>query len=652
MRMLSILLFASSAATFNITAAEPTIIVDAGVSVAPIVVYADAPLRTRAVADELADYIEKTSGARPEVVEGEPDPLPKAAIWVGYQPVLETLMPELDFNFEHPEEILIAAANGHLVVAGRDRWVPGHTTVMIRGNSVEGKQQEYGTINAVYTFLQDQLGVRWLWPGELGEDIQPRRTIAFEPFVYRYHPQIRHRHGVMAFSSIPGWGYGRSHDWVRRQRLQLDSLEMSGHAFMDWAERFGESNPEYFALQPDGRRGVVGRPTVVKMCEANPDVWQQWLETNVRERLAEDPTRRLFGAAHNDNWATGYCTCDDCRAWDHPDAELRTFRWPGLALQMPAISDRHVTFANTLARLLNEEFPEEDYHVTIMAYGHTRPAPMEAVPDDNVIVASVANFFGRRDLVDGGYSGSEREQTHRQQFLAWGEIAPKLIWRPNTGSPVGAQQGQPDIFLQEIIEDWRMIAEAGCIGIWIDMIWEHWSTQGVQYYLMAQLTWNPWQDGQAVLDDYYSRGFGPAADAVKQYWTLLEEVRTEYYYERGARDYPEIYNDSLFARATTPLDEAQAAVGGYDEKYRARIDFLRFGLDYTRQMIRLREAMGRHRAGDETAGDDARAIWDDIAALEVYGRENLPHAINWGPLRRGTPRMRGLNPDHVKVGSR
>ena len=52
------------------------VLVDEGVSLAPIVLAADVGPDTRRAADELAGYIEKISGARPEVLEGEPDPLP------------------------------------------------------------------------------------------------------------------------------------------------------------------------------------------------------------------------------------------------------------------------------------------------------------------------------------------------------------------------------------------------------------------------------------------------------------------------------------------------------------------------------------------------------------------------------------------------
>lgn len=44
-------------------------------------------------------------------------------------------------------------------------------------------------------FLQDRLGVRWLWPGE--EDVVPCERIAVAPGEVRYHPQIRARGGLL-----------------------------------------------------------------------------------------------------------------------------------------------------------------------------------------------------------------------------------------------------------------------------------------------------------------------------------------------------------------------------------------------------------------------------------------------------------------------
>ena len=315
------------------------ILVENGESRMPIVIFADAPPMTRRAADELAHYIEKISGARPEVLEGHPDPLPASAIWVGVQPVLTELFPDQDFDFEHPGEILIAANASHLVVAGRDRWNPDHLVVPIRlGRTFDGFQLEYGTHNAVYTFLQDFLDVRWLWPGELGEDVRRQDTLAFDPFVYRYHPQVLARETLMPWASwrwssrtlgpedqVMSEAGAASHYWKRAQRLQLSELNYPRTCHGPWGgwwRRFHQSNPEFFALQPDGTRGGGERPYPsegnIKMCFSNPDLWQQWL-ADVEAELAEDPNLRVLNVSPGDGWFSGHCICESCRAWDHPE---------------------------------------------------------------------------------------------------------------------------------------------------------------------------------------------------------------------------------------------------------------------------------------------------------------------------------------------
>jgi hypothetical protein len=291
---------------------------------------------------------------------------------------------------------LITANEKHLVIAGRDRWNPQQLTVPGKDGKPVPKQQEAGTANAVYTFLQEQLGVRWLWPGELGIDVVRSDTIEVKPFEFRYYPQIRGRGGVFHFSSqLNTRGYGHSHEWTRMQRLQLDSLDMSGgHGFADWWERYHKTHPEIFALQPDGTRSGFPNPRTVKLCMSNPLVGELWLK-DVQQQLSEDPTQTVFNASPNDGWSSGHCVCEDCSAWDHPDGEPRLFHWKNHREQRPALSDRDVTFANKMGELLKAKYPDKDYRVLMMSYGHSRPAPVKARPADNVIMSIVANFFGR-----------------------------------------------------------------------------------------------------------------------------------------------------------------------------------------------------------------------------------------------------------------
>ncbi len=619
-------------------------LVENGVSVAPIIVFQDAPPRTREAAVTLAEYLEKISGARPQILDGEPNPLPPRAIWIGFQPALKKLFPKTDFDFQHPEEIFLAANENHLVIAGRDRWDAQRLTVPGKDGKPVPKQQEYGTANAVYTFLQDRLDVRWLWPGELGEDLIRRDTIRLAPFEQRYHPSIRSRGGVFHFSSqLTTRGYGRAHEWTRRQRLQLESLEMEGgHGFGDWWERYHKTHPEIFALQPDGTRSGFPNPRTVKLCMSNPKVGELWL-AGVAEDLAKDPTRTIFNASPNDGWSSGHCVCADCSAWDHPDGEPRVFHWFKKNEKRPALSDRDVTFANQLGELLKQKYPGKDYRVLMLSYGHSRPAPVAARPADNVIMSIVANFFGRTGLVD---RGSTRGDTYRQQFEAWAKIVPAMLWRPNTGSPAGWQQGLPDLHIAQTVKDLKDVAAANCLGIYIDGVWEHWATQGPQYYVMAQLAWNPAQDASAILDDYYRRGFGPAAEPVRAYFEMWEQARMAHVAEHGEAgvfNFPRLYNAERLRAAAAHLERAAKAAAGASGPYAERVEFVRAGLTFTQYVIENATLMRRYwLQKDEALGAQVRKNWEAMEQLCAAH----PYAINWGPVRPTTDRMLGLHPEH------
>ncbi len=601
-------------------------LVEDGESAVPVVIIDDAPPMTMRAAEELVEYIEKVSGARPELIVGEPDPLPDSAVWVGYQPVLEEIFLETDFDFEHAEEILIAANDSHLVIAGRDRWHPDHLVVEARNRTIEGKQQEYGTINAVYTFLQDYLDVRWLWPGELGTDIIERDTISFSPFEYRYHPQFRVRSTLFRLSEL-GDNRGHSHQWVRLQRLQLDSMGFQGgHPFSGWWDRFHETNPEFFALQPDGTRGggeeAWPNPRTVKMCKSNPALWDQWLQ-DVEATLERDPNRITFGANANDSGRRGYCICESCLAWDNPDGTPTLHTWEGISQEYVTQADRQITFANTLGRMLKERFPDKDLYVTAMAYGASRPAPELAEADDNVFASSVTNFHNRY---------GDMAEKHRNDLREWSEAVDNIFWRPNLGSSAGRKIGLPNSAPHAAIKDMRFAAEMDVMGLFFDTMWEqHWSTQGPYFYMLAQMAWDPYADGEEILSDYYRRAFGEAADDIEAYWTMMEESATEILKGHGTMS--EIWNDDFFDEAEVHLDNASASVENEPEIYEKRIDFLRAGLEYSRLRLDIviqNQILRDEHQDDEGAEDKIRENWRRILELD----EEYPDAFHSWYLRR------------------
>lgn len=542
----------------------------------PVIIPGDASTATREAAEDLALYLHKITGAKPTLIEGMPKPLPASAIWVGMQPQLDKLFPGQSLTFNHPEEILFIANNHHLLIAGRDSFQ-------------NDTQSEFGTANAVYTFLQKHLNVRWLWPGELGEDIQPQSSVSFEPFTYRYNPPLRERrfHYPRNLANM-----AEHNHWWKVQQRGRDSLHHSeSHSFYDWWEKYNKSNPEYFALQPNGTRTPLQHPKLIKLCISNPAVAKQWLD-NAEQTIKENPSLTLIGAMPNDSG--GWCVCDNCKSWDHPDTP------DGV------LTDRYVRFWNILARGLKERFPNRDLMLNVLAYSRNRNPPIGVKLEDNICIGYVGNF---------PITSAAERKSQKDGWSEWSAMASKMRYRPNLFWYSGGMWGFPTYEPQNTIEDFKFIANDGCVGLEVDSAFMNWSVLGPQLYLLAQLAYEPNQDGQALLTDYFQRGFGPAAEIVQSYFDLMHKAHQDIVAAENYRSgsisrfnvlitIETVYGPAYEKQAGELLDQADAAVKD-QPLYKQRVAFLRAGLEFVALQRDILIAMRKVR---ESSGMDADAI--------------------------------------------
>ena len=231
------------------------------------------------------------------------------------------------------------------------------------------------------------------------------------------------------------------------------------------------------------------------------------------------------------------------------------------------------------------------------------------------------------------------------------------MWRPNLGSPAGLSWGMPDVAMTQAGEDFRFAADTHCLGLYFDLFWQHWANQGPHYYGLAHLAWNPQVDVASVMDDYYERGFGTAEADVKAYWQLLERTRMDFVAEEPSRhrafDLPKKYTPELFAQAQAHLDAAAKKLAAADEKYRRRLHFIQYGLDYAKLVADTRAWMQKLEASkgqDAAAKAKVEANW---TRAEQMKQEAPAHAINWQAVFRkpdngggdGNKRVMGLHPD-------
>jgi len=223
---------------------------------ASVIVTADKPSSSaRDAASDLQMWLEKAGGATiPIQTESRlPAESKETRILVGDSNAARAL--GVDPSKFGLEEIRIQTFPGALVIIGGDERPDG---VALKG-----------TLWAVGAFAEQQLGVRVLWPGELGLVVPKKTTVEIGAVDSRFVPVLRKRtirnshYDARLQTGLDklGWNaeqFNRHHKesevWFRFHRIGGSFVGGYGHAYGNYWDRFSKEHPEWFALQPDGTR--------------------------------------------------------------------------------------------------------------------------------------------------------------------------------------------------------------------------------------------------------------------------------------------------------------------------------------------------------------------------------------------------------------
>jgi len=548
-----------------------------------------------------------------------------------------------------PEEGYILRTHGNaLLIVGRDRTARGLTTA--------------GTLHAVSGLLQRHLDCRWLWPGELGEVIPSRSTITIPALNEEDAPAIPQRRmrnlgGLQNATDLEGepiklpntrlqQGTERlgfpiesyaetfkdSSSWFRRHQLGGSLNFRYTHAFDDYWEKYGKDHPEWFALQSNGSRAQ--NPERERLCKSNLGLIQQ-IAINKSAELTANPNMDAVSISPNDGSGINmFCMCENCRKLDPPQAPTVELMYldgkQRKHAPYPALSDRVFWFYSQVAELVAKDHP--DRMLGVYAYSYYRTPPIKEKVHPNLLVGFVGlNYFND--------AAHERD---KQSWERWALVANKLFLRPNL---LHGGHGFPANYASRLTEDVRRCYETGLIATDFDSVMHHWSSNGINYYVLAQVLWDPSRDASAIIDDYCQHGFGPAAKEMRAYFDELEKHTTAISAKLGAknnaegelreeeadtipshgREMRQFFLPPTIARLNELLDKARAAAGD-DQTVRQRIDFIALGVRYADLQARLRDpALLKDKARTE-----GKALYQERLAFfrEVY--EKHPFAIH-GP---------------------
>lgn len=452
-------------------------------------------------ASELAKHLKLITGKSIPVVKGKA-PTGKYAFMVGVN------TPDGSKKLR-PEQAVCTITSQKTYFTGDDK--PSSLKCFAKRNSPElapilFKDARTGTLSAVYLFLEKELGVKWIRPGDQGIIFKPEKVLTLQTGTINWTPKLTKRY------VWPGYNWRRPKGtpkdfrftekeraakeitnwiWLRRMKMGSSIKFSQGHAFTKWWHKYGKDHPEYFALTKKGTRAPIGNPDRIKLCVSNPAVHRQ-IVANFMKLRQRYPDFKVINVTENDSG--NYCECKKCRALDATRKGERFDK---------NLTDRYVWFANQVQRLAKKQVPNAQ--ASMYAYGVYRLPPRKVKLDDGVILGFVPSLH---DDIEPYYKG----------WIAAG--AAEMYVRPNhLHNSIGVPKG----FEKNMFDHLQIAIKYGIFGADYDAIKNYWPISGFATYIICRAIAEPGKSFAYWENEYCSAYGGAAAPEVKKYLEYWRE---------------------------------------------------------------------------------------------------------------------------------
>lgn len=542
--------------TRNASKSQATLILAKdGKAMLPIVVSDKATNSTKAVAAELAAYLKRISGAEFEVKSGDGS----SGIVLGTladfsTPALDKAL-EIGNNFDGKEAYAIRTRDKRLLLLAAT---------------------EMGVPHAAFRFLEE-LGCRWFFPSKTWEVVPSLPTLKFAQ-------DITDQPSILARRIWYGWGtsFGGEinpatglspeaeyQNW-RRHNQQAQSFQVNaGHA---WDSIIASHKAE-FDVHPEYRALVGGKREGRQFCVSNAGLRKLVVE-HALNYFKKNPNADMVSVDPDDT--PQHCECEACA-------------------KLGGISDRVFGLANEVAKAVKKEHPGK--MVGLYTYSAHADAPSFDL-EPNIHVQFVSASFGK--------------QTNAERLEAWPRRCKNMgfydyysVWLWDYDHLPGGGAANVAAVREGILSHAKMNATS------IDAeSSNNWGPNGRGYYVANKLMWNPQADLDAILTDFYTKAFGPAAPAMKRY------------YERVDAGNKPLMSKHLIALALRDVDEAARLAKDRPDVI-ARIDDIKHYLRYETLDWR-----------NKAAKDEKEKQAISLATMQTVYRTRFDYLTHWEAIRQ------------------
>ena len=486
-----------------------------------IVIAPNASPTVQHAAHELSSDMRKISEAQFAVIS---DQLSGPAIYVGPSADLTAAFPKLRLQLLPNEGFLIQTSGKNLALAGKD---------------------DRGTLYAVYSFLEDHLGVCWYSP----------------------HDTFIPHHQVVRIPSLnerqaPAFTYRDTDEYVVLRHAQWDAhLKLNGinvpdRAYLggnfrlfNGAENFYKLVPpsKYFADHPEYYSLINGKRCDThldsQLSLVNPNVFRIITKQLVAEAKA-NPNLLTLGLSPNDTY--------------HGDGESQGARSKASDARYGAPSGTLLNFVNKVAVAVQQQFPHRKIWLETLAYQYNQKPPLPGTikAGPHVLVCMAPDLDFAHSIA------APQNHSALEDLLGWDKVAPGhlQIWEYVTNFH-NYLQPFPD--WDELGTDMKFYHEHGVSGMFCEGDYNSvGEMQVMRTWVMAHLMWNPKLNVWKLVREFSNGYYGAAGPYIYRYLRLLSGQLRKPNMHLGLGDSPDAayLTPTILKEAKQLFQKAHAAV--------------------------------------------------------------------------------------------
>ena len=486
-------------------------------------------------AEELRRCLELSTGVSLPLVKATDPGIQKPAFVVGGCNITGNL--GLDLKALPNEGFYIKTTPDYIVISGDDH--PAYTPGMLRNGYFKPAAHRAGgtrtgSLFGTYTFLKDQVGADWYFPGPLGEVVPKHSKLDIPDLDIKAGPSFEQRmiwvgndHSgtdELPMPEIKDSKFQTEHVWGMRRRQGMSWGCPAGHSMHFWGEYFGKDHPEYFALV-EGKRTNDWGWTALKsdggrdFCWASPATTERQI-AEMRLFFAGETARHPFVWNYCDpshfpiganDGTMRFCECELCRKWYKDESA----KYPDYYTYYKAANASDLFFHHVaeVAKVAQREYPGK--YIVAMAYGPRFLPPEQVTLPSNVKITlagavpameAAPEYKAAIDTVVAGW----RKRCEIPVLWEYGDCF-------RSGSPY-IPLVMPHLVANEIK------SRQGEVGGFFFCQGECSTGPFTQpeLYVASELMWDVNQDTEKILDRFYVGLYGAAAPDVKACYSYLE----------------------------------------------------------------------------------------------------------------------------------